>query len=302
MQATAVSLLVVAINVTGSPIVDSTLEVGLDGQVSCQINGVPARLQFRGDGISYPVLNPDATSKFKLKANVFADIAGIEAVVGPSKIAGHTRKAEFAFGNDSSSLRTLWFDRPVAPGFDGGLGPAAVPQTRVVLNIGQPVQHALTSFPLQLDGNRVGTTLKVGEADIFIMFNPLAQRTMASAGAGQEIARINGGAWSGEQEQADIYFGVQRPVRELTLATPLKIATLDISKLLVRDNTRVTDVAELKDQANDANEITLPAVTVNAPPKTKPVYRLTLGRDVLDRCASVTFDKAIKQIVLRCGG
>lgn len=247
------------------------------------------------------VLNPDAIGKFNLKANALADALGIEAVVGLTKIAGHTRKAEFAFGSDSRSLRTLWFDKPVAPDFDGELSPAAVPQQRIVLNTGRPAATTLTSFPLQVDGKRVGTTLKIGEADIFVMFNPLAQQSMASASAGQEIAKVNGGIWSGQQEQAAIYLGVQRPVRELTLAHPLKLATLDISKLLVRDNGRVTGVAEPMDQSADSNEVTLPAVTVNAQTQAKPSYRLTLGRDVLEHCASITFDKAAKRIDLRCG-
>lgn len=280
------------------------LEVGPDGIVNYEINGLPAKLQLRGDGLSYPALNPDAPERFKLRSNIFADALGIEARVGSISIPGHTGKAKFEFAGQKESRRALWFDKPVAAGFDGSLGPNAVPQNQVKIATGNPIdQTRTTRLPLQVQDGRVGTHLNVGASSLFVMFNPLIEHSIATAGAGQALALSNQGKWSGAPETVVIDFGVSRPVRELTLAEPIHLGDLRISRLLVRDHTRLTAVDDMNSQTKDIDpsEVVLPTVVVTAQTNSsKPLLRVTLGRDALEGCTSIAFDKASKQIELNC--
>ena len=135
------------------------------------------------------------------------------------------------------------------------------------------------------------------------MIGPSLEHSIATAGAGQALALSAQGKWSGEQEMATIDFGVSRPAREMTLSEPIDIGGLRVSKFLVRDSSRLTSVGELDSQAEniDPNEVVLPTVVVTAQTSgSKPTLRITLGRDALQECASVTFDKASSQIELAC--
>jgi len=293
-----------AIAADGSSSSGDMLEVGRNGTVDVQVNGLPAKMEFRGDGISYPVLNPDVAEKYKLRSNFFANVLGIEAKVGPITIPGRTGKAKFSIEGQDGSRRMLWFDRPIAPGLDGSVGPNAVPQSRIRLNVGADTAHPTqASLPLRVEDGRVGTTIRIDQTDVFVMFNPMSPRTIASAGAGQVIAIAQAGKWGGAQESAIVNFGIERPVRNLVLSSPIQIGNVTVANLLVRDNSRLVGVDEIKNQAegDDANEVTLPAVTVTAKQGgLKPSYKLTLGKDVLSRCASITFNKVLGQIDLNC--
>lgn len=284
--------------------VGNLLEIGPDGVVNGEINGLTANYQMRGDGLSYPVLNPDSPKKFKLRSNIFADALGIEARVGSMSIPGHTGKAKFEFSGQKENRRALWFDKPVAAGFDGSLGPYAVPQTQVRLATGNNVaQTRASQLSLQVEDSRVGTSVRVGYSDIFVMFNPLLEHSIATAGAGQALALSNQGRWSAEQEMVAVDFGISRPVRELTLEEPIHMGDLRISRLLVRDNTRLTTVEEVGRQTEsvDSSEVLLPTVVVTAQTGTsKPSLRVTLGRDALEGCTFVVFNKATKEIELSC--
>lgn len=176
MAAYAAVMLLMAptVRATGDLPSSSVLEVGPDGIVACEINEQPARLQFRGDGLSYPVLNPDAPKKFKVRSNIFADALGIEARIGATTIPGHTGKAKFSFEGQRDSRRALWFDRVITVGLDGGIGPDAIPQARVTIATGNNVAITRTIYlPSHVEDNRVGTSVKIGSSDIFVMFNTL---------------------------------------------------------------------------------------------------------------------------------
>jgi hypothetical protein len=292
-----------ASNASAWPASEGVLDIAQDGVVYGKLNGSPARLMMRGNGIAYPVLNPDVAEALKLRTNIFANLLGIQAKVGPNTIQGHTGKIKLMLDNRESTPRALWFDKLVAPGLDGSLGPYAVSQSRIRLNIGTRVEHAkLVSLPLQIEDGRVGINIGVGENTVFVMFDPAREHSVASAGAGQLIARAYDGKWSGKESLELIDFGIQRPVRELALANPMQIGNLNISKLFIRDYVRVTGVDEMNMPPDDmdSNEVVLPAVTVTAKVRIKPTYKLTLGRDVLKQCASILFDKTSNQIGLLC--
>lgn len=294
-----------AVTAYGQQACADVLDVGPDGVLAVRINDTPAKLQVRGDWISYLTLNPDATERLGVSSGMFSSMVGIQATVGTTVISGHTGKAKFAVDSKETKERVLWFDKVAAPQIDGAIGPASLPQPQVRLNIGVGVQNA-TAFkvPMKVNDRSYGTQIVVGDATVFVMVNPLRQDTVASAAAGQVLSAVYGGKWTGAGGSVVEAFGVERPVRELSLASPVQIGSLRVERVLVRDFARVKGVAEdeAAQTALDPSEVTLPAVSVtaNARSKVKAAYYLTLGRDVLVHCASVTFDKVANQIEFAC--
>ncbi len=230
---------------------------------------------------------------------------GIQAIVGTTIIPGHTGKAKFLIDGRESNLRALWFDKPAASQLEGLAGPNALAQSVIRLNTGVAVEHpTVFSLPIQVNNNKVGTQITVDQTPIFVMFNPLREHTIASAAAGQVISAAHGGRWSGTSNTEATDFGIDRPVRGLSLATPIDIGALRIQTMLVRDYSRVSGVEEggASASALDPSEATLPAVVVTADTKSKvkPLYYLTLGRDALGHCGSITFNKDANRIELSC--
>jgi hypothetical protein len=95
----------------------------------------------------------------------------------------------------------------------------------------------------------------------------------------------------------EIGHGVVRPVRRFRLVQPLRIGNLAIESLLARTS----------DFRGD-HKLILPGATaapgeilVTGKNKSQfPLYRITVGLDVLERCSAATYRRALAQIRLRC--
>ena len=108
------------------------------------------------------------------------------------------------------------------------------------------------------------------------------------------------GALSGEAVPTEIFFGIERPVRTLTLARPMAIGALSLATLGVRTqdagNAGAIREAGAVVPTPDPDEVVVTA-------KNKRDVRrdvLSLGADQLSRCSSIVFDKPAKQIRLSC--
>ena len=138
----------------------------------------------------------------------------------------------------------------------------------------------------------------VGGVPTRVRFNPDNARTLATAGAGVALASANGGRLEGATRTAHIAFGVERPVRLLKLARPLAIGPLTLAALDVRvaDYGSAGGIADADAPPPDPDEI---VVTAKGK-RDRSRDSLTLGRDQLDRCSSIVFDKPAKQVRLSC--
>ena len=94
-----------------------------------------------------------------------------------------------------------------------------------------------------------------------------------------------------------INLAVARPVRHLGLATPLRIGPLALTDMLVRtgDFGSVAAIADKDAPPADPDEI-----VVTGEKKQKRRLRLDVGRDYLDRCSSIVFDKQARTLTLSC--
>lgn len=263
-----------------------------DGVLPARIGGQPGRLRVTPWAPPAPILNPEVAARLGLKGGWIR----FALKVGPVKVPGKTGVTKLAFGGFDFKRRAVWFERRYDAGADGAIGPGGVPTDVIRFDL-RPTRPGERSVVMPMVQNMflpTYTRVMVGGRPLNILFDPQHVRTLATAGAGAAIAAANGGQLTGGQGRAEIAFGIDRPVRTLKLATPLMVGPLRIDALSVR----IADggsVAGIPDADADPDEI---VVVGGKQRKTRDV--LIIGREQLDRCSSITYDKRAKTITLSC--
>ncbi len=99
----------------------------------------------------------------------------------------------------------------------------------------------------------------------------------------------------------EIFFGVRRPVRTLSLQQPLQIGALAIASLGVRTSEQgsVSGVPEgiAEPTAGEPEDIVVTGKGLKRKPGSDT---LSLGSDYLSRCSSIVFDRKKGVIALTC--
>jgi hypothetical protein len=271
----------------------SVLTVGADQIAIGSVAGHPARFKVQADGTSTLVLNPDAAGRFGLHGGWFR----VLVKVGPVPVNGQSGVTHFVVGGQDSRRRVGWFDRPIAPGFDGVLGPSAVPQDVVVFQLRSAFPgEQRTVLPMADQGyGGVGTFVIVHGQKIFVQWDMSKRTNSATASAAADIADVSGGQFVGKPWHEVVALGVERPVRRVNLTREFVFGPFRLASLVAR-TTDYGDTSTIPDADADQSEI---IVTAHGK-KSKVVRALSIGQDAMAGCSSITFDKRAKQIRLSC--
>ncbi len=263
------------------------------GVIDMKIGGQPARLRISPWAPAAPTLNPDIVARIGLHGGLI----GFAVKVGPVKVKGQTSVTRLDVGSVGFKRRVVWFERPYAVGADVAVGPGGLPVdiVRFELRAPQPGERTVSLPMVQKMFQPTYAQVSVGGRALQVLFDPLHDRSLATAGAGQAMAAANGGELTGETGRAEIAFGIDRPVRTLRLKTPLAIGPLRFAAVAVRIGDNGTASA-IPDADADPDEI---LVTAKANANRRDV--LIVGRDQLQHCSSIVFDKPAKAIRLSCG-
>ena len=274
-----------------------------DGVVAVTVNEVAGRLRIDPAAPGLPLLAPDLAERAGLKGGGLLSF-GVAYRVGDQKVAGRTQVARVGWGGQPARQRVAWTARPFAAGVDGAIGPGGLdePLVRFVLRPTQAGERTETLPMAKVGGlfaNWFGSfaEISVGGEPMLVRFDPHHARTVANVGAANRLAAAFGGQMGAGAGQQEIAFGIERPVRGMTLARPVPIGPLALAALNVRtaDGGRIASVPDAG-AAPDPDEVVVTA-------KGKHDWRrdrLTLGADQLDRCSSIVFDKPAGQIRLSC--
>lgn len=266
-------------------------EINSDGVTDLTLQGVRLRVLVTPAVTGMPVFSAAAAERAALKAGMF----GAQFGVGPVKLRAKTAVASLAIGTVEFKRRVAWASEPFAAGFDGVIGPGGLPEdvVRFTLRPPQPGEH-MTVLPFRASHWGVsGAAMAIGGVETFIRFDPHAPRTVANATAGVALANAHRGTLSGEPFLVPIAFGIQRPVRTLTLADPVAVGPLTFAKVAVR----ISDGGP----ANTIREADADPDEVQVVAKGKPRRAsLLVGADLLVHCSSIVFDKPAKVIRLTC--
>jgi hypothetical protein len=273
---------------------ESEFVIGPDPVIDATFNGNSARMLVRGVGGSVPVLNRASAERFGVRPALIR--SGNYFRVGPVRVNGRNGVARYIINGQAQRRRIGWFEREVAPGYDGLLGPMAIPAPVVTFRLRAPAAGEQTvSLALSTFGY-LGAGVVLRRQPLTIMqFDPASPTTIANALMGSELAGSLRGHFIDEVRPRLIAFGVSRPVRTLQFGTPLQFEALRISRTEVRTQDW-GNASAIPETAPDPDEIVVNALDRN---DRRPRF-LIVGADALQNCSSVTFDKPSRRIRLRC--
>lgn len=286
------ALLALILGIAPAAAEDLTLDAATNYTIDVSINGRPARLRVDPETSGYIILNPDAVARIGLRRSMI----GSRTAIGPVRLNGFSKVAEVRIGNQTSDRRIVWIDRRAVEGADGLIGPADMPYDRVVFAIGPSAPNEREyETPMLFDrGMGLYLPLRFGEPTIGFQFSLIKDRTMATAAAGSVLAAAYGGSWSGPVESQLIEFEVERPVRAMTLATPVPLGPLTLGQLFVRTQDD-RGANSLPTDDVDPDEI-----VVTASGRQRARFNLTIGRDWLGRCSRLEWDNPSRSLRLSC--
>lgn len=276
------------------------LVIPADGVRPGSVAGIPARIRVDPSALGVPMLNPDLAARAGLKGGMI----GLTYAIGPVKVRGRTAVTQIDLGRGPVKRRAGWAERAFAADADGAVGPGGLPDPVIRFQLRPTVPgERTTALPMADGGGAFGgwggtfAVIEVNGGPIRVRFDP-RRPTSATAGAGVAIAQAGSGTLEGAATPAEIRFGVERPVRAMRLARPIAVGPLVVDRLLVRvsDFGSANSIADADATAADPDEV---VVTAKGK-RDRSNDMLTLGRDHLDRCSSLTFHKPAKQVRLSC--
>lgn len=274
--------------------------VPADGVVAARLNGVGFRLRIDPGTTAMPLVTNQIAARARVKSGMIGTLYG----VGPIRIAGKTGVATLDLAGTRLKRRISFAPNAYAVGFDGVMGPGGLDAPVVRFTLHEPIAGERTvTLPMVDQGGLMAgwaerfALIEVGGQPLRIRFDPHHPRTLATAGAAVRLAAAYHGTLSGVAGQQEIAFGIQRPIRTLTLTRALTVGPLSLRTLGVRtaDNGNASGIAEAGAKA-DPNEIVVTAKGKHDPDRD----RLSLGADALAHCSSIVFDKPARTIRLTC--
>jgi hypothetical protein len=141
--------------------------------------------------------------------------------------------------------------------------------------------------------------MQIGGKWIGFAFAPHFPTSVASAAAASLISAEFGGTMSGNAQRTLISYGVDRPTRKMRLDRPLSLGPVNIDRILVR-TADYGSAGSIPDDDIDPSEMAGDIIVNGKRSASRPSYVVYIGADVLQGCASITYDKRRHLIKLAC--
>ena len=278
-----------------------------DGVVAATVNGAPARFRIDPGALAMPIVTAEVATRAKLKPGKLLAF-GYVFHVGPTLVKGPTAVGGITLDGSSFSRRIAWNELHYQSGVDGVVGPGGLAEPVVRFQLRAPIAgERIATLPLVDEGGIIGSwggsyaMVTVGAEPYRVRFAPHVTRSYVGAGSALRLATALGGRVEGAAEPVTIAFGIARPVRAMSVARPLVVGTLSLTRIGVR-TAEGGGAAAIQEAGAATPEADPDEVVVTARSKHKPRPGIVvLGADVLARCSSITFDKPAKQVRLTCG-
>lgn len=274
---------------------DLVLDARTGPYVEARINGVPLRLRVDFDQGRSLTLNPEAAARAGLGDGQGRWIQ----IIGPVRLRGRFAEIPVTLAGQTTRAKVNWQEVAVAADADGIVTPYLLPFDRVTLErrpAGAGERDIVFESRIH-DNHGIHVPVRIGKHRIAARLSFHHPRTTAPAAAAAVIIGAHGGALEGVKTLEEIGFGVKRPARPLRLARALRIGDLAIMRLMARS-------ADYRGK----HKLALPAAPVRDSdilvtgqlPSQDPLYRITIGLDVLEQCSAASYVRATGELRLRC--
>ncbi len=258
----------------GSPIIDA------------EINGRPVRLEV---DLRFPralALSTEAAQRLRVRRIPFANARiGIEG--SDDTLAGRIARPRVVFqGEEDERAFAAIFGVPVTRRADGLVGPGVLPYNTIVVRLGpdQPGARDIT-FPMEdADDWRVST--QVGGETLQVLFDVSAGPTIFNRTASRLFDRPGGLVPVGDLARLPLILGLETMMQPVE--TDFTVAGLALGSTYARTNAPLIGATEPD------------AIVSESQARNPPPPNVTLGREALSPCSSITVDRRARRLTLRC--
>lgn len=254
--------------------------------IDAEINRRPVRLEVDLRFFRALALSTEAAERLRVRRIPFAGARiGIEG--SDDTLSGRIARPRVVFeGEEDERAFAAIFGVPVTRRADGVVGPGVLPYNTIIVRLGpdQPGARDIV-FPMEhADVWRVNA--EVGGETLQVMFDVSAAPTIFNRTASRLFDRPGGLVPVGDVVRLPLILGLETMMQPVD--TELTVAGLDLGATYARTNAALLG-------ATEPDAIVSETQARNPPP---PI--ITLGRDALSTCSSITVDRRARRLTLRC--
>lgn len=187
---------------------------------------------------------------------------------------------------------------PCCGAHEGAIGVTELPWS--IVRIGNAGQEGERRYPTT-DTAESGLSIpwRVGRDTIHVVLSLDAPETVATASAAAILSKTYGGRLGNEVRQVPVAYGISRTVRDMALGQPTALIGFPLTHIAVRIGDYAGDTVLPQPDLPKA-ESTSEIVVSHRPPPQFRWAAITVGRDLLDRCAQISVYRDKRQIGLVC--
>jgi hypothetical protein len=264
-----------------------------DPLITAQVGDVTLRLRVDLDRRDTIEIGPAAAARLDLPFERAPD-----AEVGRVRVAERVAPAQVVIDGVTAAYTLSAFDRDCCAGADGAIGPDLLPYARVrFVRRGAVIAGEARRLPLaRSEEGGLAVAQPTASGTVFVRFSLGYPGTIATASAGAMLARAYGGRLAGTDFYVSPAFGVPRPARTIAFDRPAMLAGFAILELPVRTADFGGGLALPREPAQ-AGEI---LVRRRGAPPQAAWPSVLIGRERLDWCSDILFERAPLALTLRC--
>jgi hypothetical protein len=286
MRRVAIALVLAVIGLAQPANAQTSITLAADPSpiVAAEINGRPIRLEVDLRMPSGLALSNTSAERLRVRRVPFVAISiGIE---GGATIRGRLSRPRLQFEGEDSRAFAGIFPAPVTDRADGVIGPGALPYDIITITLGpdQPSTRDIV-FPLE-DADNWVTEAQVGGETVKIGFDLTHSASVFNRTASRRFDSSGAIVSNGELAEQSMILGLRTLMQPVD--TQLSVSGLALAPAYARTNAPLLGVeSETIVVHADADERT---------------PGLTIGRQALAHCVSISVNRRTKQLTLRCAG
>lgn len=252
--------------------------------IEATINGQPVRLEVDPRLPRFLAVSTATAERLGLRRIPFAGAnVGIDG--SGALLRGRTARPHVTFGERELRVTTGIFPAPITSNADGVIGAAALPYDVITIELGGGGAERAIEAELATDDVWI-LSGNVGGLDLLIDFDLGARESVFSRTASTRFDDTGAIVANGALEERPVIFGLRtlmQPVR-----TELSVLGLPLGATFARTNAPLLGAIE-----EDAIIVEAESGRVRPP-------RVSIGRDALSQCASISVDRRTQRMILRC--
>lgn len=254
--------------------------------IDAEINNRPVRLEV---DLRFPralALSTQSAERLRVRRIPFAGARiGIEG--SDDTLAARVARPRVVFeGEEDARAFSAIVGVPVTRRADGLIGPGVLPYNVIIVRLGPDQTGARDIVFAMEDADVWRVSTQVGGETLEVLFDVTAGPTIFNRTASRLFDRPGGLVPTGDVARLPLILGLETMMQPVE--TELTVAGLDLGATYARTNAALIGATEPD------------AIVSETQARNPPPPNVTLGRDALRPCSSITVDRRARRLTLRC--